>query len=262
MEHIKNMNKISAVIIARNEESMIRGCLESLSFCDEIIVIDNNSKDKTKQISEELGAKVFEIDSNNFSEIRNFGLEKAQNTWILYLDADERIDNELKQDLIKAASSKDFSSYLLRRKNFYLGKNEWPYVEKMHRFFKKSDLINWTGEIHETSNTKGQIGILNGFILHFTHRDLESMVNKTVNWSTTEALIRYKQNHPKIIWWRFPRVMITAFVRSFVFQKGYQAGTVGIIESIYQAFSIFITYAKLWEMQEQSLRSEAIKKRI
>ena len=96
--------------------------------------------------------------------------------------------------------------------------------------------------------------------MHYTHRDLESMVNKTAAWSSIEAAQRYKQNHPKISWWRFPRVMLTAFFNSYIIQGGYKAKTVGIIESVYQAFSIFITYAKLWEMQKQSVRSDSVTK--
>ena len=82
------------------------------------------------------------------------------------------------------------------------------------------------------------------------------MVNKTLEWSTIEAKLRFKSNHPKMTWWRFPRVMIPAIFNSYVKQKGYKAGTVGIVESFYQAFSMFITYAKLWEMQVKSERSK------
>ena len=245
------MNKISAVIIAKNEQNMIEDAIESVLFCDEIIVIDNNSKDDTFTLSQKLGAKVYETDANDFSELRNLGLEKAESDWILYLDADERIDETLQKEIKKALSSKEFSSYFLKRKNYYLGKNEWPYVEKILRLFKKNDLESWIGEIHESPRVKGRTGILDGFILHFTHRDLESMVTKTASWSTIEASIRLKNQHPQMIWWRFPRVMLTAFIKSYILQGGYKAKTVGLIESIYQAFSIFITYAKLWEMQNK-----------
>lgn len=244
------MNKISAVVIAKNEENLIEDCLESLSFCSEIIVIDNGSTDKTKEISEKKGAKVFKVESNDFSFLRNAGLEKAENDWLLYLDADERIDDKLKSSIESAIKSNEFTYYFLNRRNFYLGKNPWPYAEKMQRLFKKSYLKHWVGQLHETPVTEGSGGQLKGYILHFTHRDLESMVNKTLNWSTIEAVTRYNQNHPQMTWWRFPRVMIGAFLNSYIRQGGYKAKTAGIIESIYQSFSIFITYAKLWELQK------------
>ena len=244
------MNKISGIIIAKNEEEMISPAIKSLSFCDEVIIVDNGSTDRTKEISEKLGALVYEIDTNDFSELRNFGLQKAKYDWIIYIDADERVDETLSASIRKAVlNPTDYSAYYLKRKNFYFGNHEWPKIEKMERFFKKEKLKSWRGKIHETPDIDGKIGDLDGFLLHYTHRDLESMVSKTAEWSTTEALLRYNQNHPQMSWWRFPRVMITAFFDSYIKQKGFKAGAIGVIESIYQAFSAFITYAKLWEFQ-------------
>lgn len=243
------MKKITAIIIAKNSEDLIKDALESVMFCDEVIVIDNGSKDKTREISRNY-AKVYDYNSSSFSEVRNFGLSKVETDYVLYLDTDERISEELKKN-IKDVLSKDseYSGFKIYRKNYYLGKNEWPYVEKLERLFKTEKLKKWEGEIHESPIVEGTIGQLKGYILHFTHRDLESMLDKTINWSSTEALLRYNSNHPKMSWWRFPRVMITAFLGSYIKQQGYKAGVVGIIESIYQAFSAFITYAKLWELQ-------------
>lgn len=244
------MKNISAIIIAKNEEKMIGKALESISFCKEIILITNGSTDSTKEIALNLGAKVFDINSNDFSEIRNFGMQKAEGEWVLYIDADERVSESLKKSIM-SVNDNEYSSYLIQRKNYYFGK-EWPYIENMRRLFKKSDFVRWEGVIHETPICNGKIGALDGFLLHFTHRDLDSMVNKTLPWSTVEARIRFDANHPQMSWWRFPRIMLSAFLRSYVYQKGFKAGSIGLIESLYQAFSSFITYAKLWEMQNKS----------
>lgn len=252
------MKGISAVIIAKNEEKMIGDALDSVSFCNEVIVINNNSTDKTKEISEKKNAKVYDTDVNDFSSLRNVGLDKATYEWLLYIDADERINEELRASIKKIASQgSEFSAFYLKRKNYYLGKNEWPQIEKLERFFKKEKLEKWHGKLHESPIIDGNIGELNGYILHFTHRDLESMLEKTIAWSSTEALLRYNSGHPKMTWWRFPRVMLSAFLNSYIKQKGFKAGGVGVIESIYQSFSMFITYAKLWEMQRrQEVRNE------
>jgi glycosyltransferase involved in cell wall biosynthesis len=245
------MSKISAVIIAKNEEKMIGEALESLSFCDEIIVVDNGSTDKTKAIAESKNAKIYELRSNDFSELRNLGLEKAEGDWIFYLDADERVNDELKESIkVTVSSSTSLPAYLAKRKNYYFGKHEWPYIEKMERLFKKDGLKGWKGKLHETPIFQGKTGLLDGFILHFTHRDLETMLDKTIEWSSAEALLRYNAGHPQMTWWRFPRVMVTGFLNSYIKQRGYKAGAVGVIESMYQAFSMFITYAKLWELQK------------
>ena len=245
------MKKLSAIVIVKNGEDLIGDCLDSLSFCDEIVVIDGGSKDKVLEISAKKGAKIFKHELNDFSLIRNFGLEKAEGEWVLYVDVDERVSPELKENIEKAIENSDFSAYKLLRKNFYLGQNEWPYIEKLERLFKKDKLKGWYGELHESPNIEGKVGEVKGFLFHYTHRDLTSMVYKTAEWSKIEAELRFKSNHPKMSWWRFPRVMISAFLNSYLKQGGYKIGTAGLVESIYQSFSMFITYARLWEMQNK-----------
>jgi glycosyltransferase involved in cell wall biosynthesis len=241
--------KLSAVIIAKNEEKMIEECIKSLSFCDEIIVIDNNSKDRTVEIAKKYNAKVYTDDYSDFSESRNLGLDKAEGDWILYVDADERVSKELAESIKEKINNEEFKVFKVVRKNYYFGNNEWPHLEKLERLFLKKEFKGWTGKLHESPVYDGKAGVLNGFLLHYTHRDLSSMVTKTNKWSDTEALLRFNSNHPKMTWWRFPRVMLTAFFDSYVRQGGWKAGVVGLIESIYQSFSIFITYVKLWELQ-------------
>jgi glycosyltransferase involved in cell wall biosynthesis len=251
------MSKISAIIIAKNEENMIADCLDSVSFCDEIIIVDGGSEDRTVELAKRMGAKVYPLETNDFSKLRNFGLEKAKGDWVLYVDTDERVSDGLKDEIKHLTKDSDrvgkLNAYSLKRKNFYLGtsaKNEWPYIEKLERLFKKENLKGWKGELHESPIIHGTIGELDGYLLHYTHRDLTLMLNKTIEWSKIEAELRFKAGHPQMVWWRFLRVMFTAFFDWYIRQKGYKLGTVGLIESIYQMFSMFITYARLWEMQQ------------
>lgn len=249
------MNKISAIIIAKNEEKMIEECLTSLDFCDEILVVDTGSTDKTVAIAKKKKAIVYTTDTKNFSEMRNLGLKKATNPWILYIDADERVSLELKNEIKRVVKeSTENVAYKVKRKNFYLGNHEWPVIEKLERLFKKTALKEWYGELHESPKVNGPIGELDGFLLHYTHRNLTQMVEKTIIWSDIEANLRYKAGHPNMTWWRFPRVMGSAFVDSYIRQRGWQVGTAGLIESMYQSFSMFITYAKLWEKKQSKER--------
>lgn len=251
--------KISAIVVAKNEENMIADCLDSLSFCDEVIVIDNGSEDRTEDIAKRMGAKVFVLETDDFSKLRNFGLKKSKGDWVLYVDADERISDELKKSIKHLIANSDrvqqLNGYFLKRKNFYLGpskKNEWPYIEKTQRLFRRSSLKEWEGKLHESPIVIGEIGeIGEGFLLHYTHRDLASMLAKTIEWSKIEAELRFAASHPKVTWWRLFRVMLTVFLDYYIKQGGWKVGTVGIIESVYQAFSMFITYARLWEMQNK-----------
>jgi glycosyltransferase involved in cell wall biosynthesis len=249
------MSKISAIILTQNSENLIADCIESLSFCDEIVVIDDGSSDRTIDLAKRLGARVeaYKGIPLNFAEKRNFGLKKAKSKWVLYIDADERVIKELKESILEVINNREseYQAYKILRKNYYFGSHEWPYIEKPERLFKKSSLKGWSGEVHETPLIEGKVEELNGFLLHYTHTDLTSMVNKTLTWSKIEAELRFKAHHPPVVWWRFPRVMLTAFYDSFVRQKGYKAGTAGLVESLYQSFSLFITYARLWEMQQK-----------
>lgn len=246
------MNKISAVILTKDSEKLLVDSLEGVKFCNEVIVVDAGSKDRTVEIARSKGAKVVFSEAGNYAHSRNLGLRSASSDWILYVDTDEIVSSELARNIKKAVAGSDkFSAYKLRRKNFYFGKHEWPYIEKLERLFKKEALKNWYGKIHESPIVEGKVGILDGYLFHYTHRDLFSMVEKTLEWSKIEAELRFKANHPRMGWWRFPRVMATAFFDSYIRQKGYKAGVIGIIESIYQAFSIFVTYARLWELQRK-----------
>ncbi|HSA84328.1 MAG TPA: glycosyltransferase family 2 protein [Patescibacteria group bacterium] len=249
-------NLITAIILTKNAEELIGDCIESVTFCDEIIVIDDDSTDRTTEIAKILQVKVYPLIARSFAERRNFGVKKATGKWLLYIDADERVSPELKESILEAVSREKtrFAAFRLKRKNFYLGKHEWPHIEHLERLFKKSALEEWYGDLHESAKVAGSIGGLEGFLLHYTHQDLSSMLSKTIEWSEIEAKLRFTHHHPKMTWWRFPRVMITAFWDSYVKQQGYKAGTVGIVESMYQAFSMFITYARLWEMQQENQR--------
>lgn len=245
--------KISIVVLTKNEESQISECLKSVKWANEIIVVDSGSTDKTLEIAKKYKAKIFTDKGDDFSVKRSLGLEKAGGEWILYVDADERVTPKLREEIESGIMNHELeiSVYKIPRKNFYFGNHQWPYIEKTERLFKKNALKGWRGQIHESPIVDGQVGELQNFLLHYTHCDLSSMVEKTIEWSKIEAKLRFEAGHPPVVWWRFPRVMLTEFCRSYIGQKGWKAGAVGIIESFYQAFSIFVTYVRLWEMQNK-----------
>jgi len=247
------MNKtLTVIILTKNEEEMLPDCLESVSFADKILVIDNNSSDKTTEIAKKAGAQVIVSDLNDFAARRSLPLKKITTDFILYIDADERVSQELADEIATVISNDAYTAaYRIPRKNFYLGNHPWPKVELLERLFMTTKLKGWHGKLHETAQVDGVVGQLKSPILHYTHRTLSSMVEKTNIWSEVEASLRLDNNHPKMTWWRFPRVMLGAFWDSYIKQQGYKAGTAGLIESMYLGFSIFITYAKLWEMQQE-----------
>jgi glycosyltransferase involved in cell wall biosynthesis len=248
------MARLSILVITRNEEKNIKDCLESVSFADEVIVVDSYSNDRTAVLAEEKGVKVFLHQFKNFSDQKNFALSRAASDWVFYLDADERITPELAKEILKKIHSpkEENSAFKIKRKNFYLGENPWPHIEKLERLFKKDSLSGWRGQLHESPIFKGSLGQLDGFLIHYAHASLSEMVKKTIVWSEIEARLRFKTKHPKMTWWRFPKIMLMTFADYYFKQGGWKIGTVGLIESLYQSFSIFITYARLWEMQKEN----------
>lgn len=243
---------ISAIVITKNEEKMIRDCLKNLQFCDEIIVVDNNSPDKTVEIAREFTDKIFQIETDDFSEMRNFGKEKASGDWLLYIDADERISDELKKRILVAITHDKFSGYEVHRKNNFLGKwmeyGGWE-NEYLLRLIQKEKLTHWFGKLHETAKVEGKVGKIEEAILHFSHRNIFDMVEKTNKWSELEAESRFNMKHPKMTALRFIKLFFVDFAKRVISKKAYKDGTVGMIEAIYQPYSLLITYLKLWEKQ-------------
>lgn len=255
------MNKISVLILTKNEEKDISNCIESArQLAEEIIVVDSESSDKTVEIAQKAGALVFVNPFSDFASQRNFAMTKASYNWILYLDADERVTPELAKGikyLVSSRKKNNLVAYKIARKNFYLGDHEWPKIEKLERLFKKDKLKEWYGKVHESPKIEGKVGDLDGFLLHYTHRDLSSMLKKTLEWSKVEAELKFKAKHPQMTWWRFPKIIIQAFFESYIKQGGWKIGIVGLIESLYQSFSLFITYARLWERQQKGTEIKA-----
>lgn len=243
--------KLSAIIIAKNAENLIVDCIESVNFADEVIVIDNNSTDRTVEVAKRMKAKVINEKTDDFAKQRNKGLKEAKGEWVFYIDTDERVTPELARNILEIIEQSTTSAYRVTRQNFYLGNHPWPKQEHLERLFRKKDLKEWYGKLHESPRVEGAVGDVEGLLLHYTHRDLTSMLQKTIQWSQVEAQLRFDAHHPSMTWWRFFRVIATGFYDSYIKQEGYKAGAVGLIEGIYQAFSMFITYARLWELQQK-----------
>ncbi len=249
------MKDITIIILALNEADVIKDAILSVKdIAKEILVINANSTDNTKEIAEKNGALVISRQFKDFSDQRNFAILHAKTPWIMYLDADERLTDSFKKELKEKIESYDekgsVGGFYVNRKTFYFGK-DWNLTDRVQRVFYKEKFIEWYGVVHETPKIHGEFSEINSPILHFTHRNLSQMVGKTNEWSEYEARLRLKSNHPSMTAWRFIRVMGTEFINSYIKNGGYKNGTYGLIEAIYQAFSMFITYAKLWELQQK-----------
>ncbi len=233
--------KISAVILigGKFDKNLLKKCLDSVSFCDEIIKVETDNL------------------KGNFSDYRNFGAKKAKGDWLFYIDTDEEVTPVLKKTILQVTSSDEFSAYAIPRCNIFLGrKMRWGgwRPDYVIRLIKKDKLIGWEGKVHEQPKFRGNLLHLKEPLIHRSHRSLTEMVDKTNDWSEIEAKLLFDAGHPKMNFFRFFSAGFREFWYRAVLKLGFLDGTVGIIEIIYQVFSRLITYSKLWELQLKNAR--------
>lgn len=244
---------LSSIIITKNEQEMIADCLVSLEFSDEILVVDTGNTDLTNSIAIDHGAKIVKSKATDYAGFRNDGLKAAKKDWILYLDADERVTPALRQEIISTLKDPNLNFvYQIPRQNIYLGRTMhyggWGH-DRVIRLFPKELLKHYSGSLHEQPEFLGELKTLTQPMTHFSHRDLSSMLNKTIDFTNFEANLRIQAHHPKMSWWRFLRVMLTEFNLRFIKLSAWKDGKEGIIDGLFQVFNTFIIYARLWELQ-------------
>ncbi len=251
--------KLSVIVLAGNEAQMIKDCLLSAKFADEIVLVLANSHDETETIAKSLKlpityVKTFDEYNKNFSKWRNLGYKTAHGDWLFYLDADERITEKLKEEILKIIfTPTDHTHFAIPRANHFLGQRVrfgGTYPDYVKRLYLRKKFSGYTGYLHEEPKIRGTLGYLKNDLLHFTHRDLSSMLKKTMSWTDMEAEALLKAGHPPVYWWRFPRMMLTKFWERLIKQQMWRDGTVGWISAIFETFDTFIIYAKLWEKQK------------
>jgi len=256
-----NKIKLSVIILTRNEEEVIKDCLESVKWAEEIVVVDNDSIDKTLSIAKKYGVKIIRSPvGNSFADHRNLGAKTAKGEWLLYVDADERVTPLLRKEIESVignqlSTAKKFAAYALPRRNIRLTKELhwggwWP--DYVLRLMRKDKLEGWQGDLHEQPEIDGEVGYLKEALIHFSHRgSFENKLQNTINWSKIEAQKLYESGHPPMNVPRFVSAMGREFYKRMIKFQAWRDGTEGVMEAIYQVFSVFITYARLWEKQQK-----------
>lgn len=244
---------LSVVIVTKNEEDRIKTCLESVKWADEIIIIDSGSQDKTLEIAKKYTDKIINLHNEEFDIRRNKGMEEAKGDWVLYVDSDERVLSSLRDEIQELIRDGKDSAYAISRRNIIFGKevNYGPYKKDwMIRLLKRSDFESWIGKVHEYPKFNGKLGYAKNSLLHLTHRDIDQMVLKSLEWSKIDAKLRYDVSHPKMTGWRFLRILFGEVINQGIKRGGFFNGTIGIMDSILQVFSMYITYVRLWQLQQ------------
>jgi len=247
-------HKITAVIIAKNEEARIVPCLESIKWCDEIVVVDDMSADETVHLCRKYEAKVIAHPSNGDHDAqRNIGIDNASGDWVLQMDADEIVSPELKKDIEKILSwNSQFSAYRLVRKNYFLGRfmRHGGWTERHVRLFKKSKARYVGHSVHETLKVDGKIGSLKSHLEHYAFTSISQYISRQLYYAGIEAKVMY-QDRGKIelgeINYHLKRKPLKLFFKIYVKRMGFMDGMYGFILSILNAWRHYIIWAIYWE---------------
>ena len=248
---------LSVVIITRNEEAVIRRCLESVAWADEIIVLDSESTDRTAAICRELGAKVHEsTDWPGFGPQKNRAVALATGDWIFSLDADEWVTPELRAGIERAmAASGGMAAFMMPRSSSFCGRfmrhsGWWP--DYVVRLFRRGSARFSDDLVHERVIVEGTTARLSEPILHEAVRNFHEMLTKTNDYSTASAMMRHREGHrgslSAAIFHGF-----SAFLRTYVFQLGFLDGREGFMLAVANAEGSYYRYLKLMLLDREKL---------
>ncbi|MBD3387166.1 glycosyltransferase [candidate division KSB1 bacterium] len=247
------MNKLSVMIITYNEEKHIDSCLESVSWADEIIVVDACSEDKTVEICKKHAAKIYINAWPGFSRQKSFALGKCSHSWVMNIDADERVRPELKAEIQGILQNPAFDGYKIARRSYFLGK--WIkhcgwYPGYQVRLFKKEKTRLSDRRVHEGFIVQGTTSTLKNDLDHFSHPDIYTSIEKLNIYTTLEAFDRLDRKPVHVH--DFMTHFISSFWNKFIAHKGFLDGVHGFLLSWISAFLKMVLYMKIWHFQQMS----------
>lgn len=253
------MPKVSVTIITLNEAEHIAAAIDSARWADEIVVVDSGSRDQTVEIARARGALVLCREWSGYVDQKNYAAERASNDWIFSLDADERIPPALAAEVrALLASEPPLRAYRLPRVAYHLGR--WVrttdfYPDYQTRLYDRR-AARWRGKhVHESVAVDGPVGQLHSELEHYSFRNLRDQLERINHYTTLAARQMHesgRRSGPIHLLVHPP----AAFLRNYLLRRGILDGTAGLTISLMNAYSVFLKFAKLWEMQRsQKVRS-------
>ena len=246
------MVPLSAVLIAQDEEKTIGDALASVAFCDEIVVVDSGSKDRTRAIAESAGARVIvNAPWPGFVAQRDFATRAARHDWVLPLDADERVGEALRKEIQARRQGFDAAGYRIPRVAWYLGRwirgTDW-YPDWQVRLSDRTRGA-WQGDlVHESVVVRGPVGRLHGDMEHYPYADISDHLRKIDSYTTLWARQAYAAGRRSNIVDIFAGASY-AFFRNYVVRGGFLLGSAGLVVSVLNTHYTFAKLAKLRELE-------------
>jgi glycosyltransferase involved in cell wall biosynthesis len=242
--------KLTVTVITRNEAADLADALSSVSWADEIVVVDSESTDDTAAIARRFTDRVIVRSWPGYVAQKNHAASLARNDWILSLDADERVTPELASEIQAALNSPAHAAYRMPRVTWHLGRwirtTDWHPDHQLRLYDRRT--AQWTGQyVHEGVAVQGSIGALHGELQHYAYRDIADHL-ETIDRYTTLAARQMRERgrtanavdliaHPPL-----------AFLRNYIAKQGFRDGIPGLIVSTMNAYYVFLKFAKLWQL--------------
>jgi len=254
------MNGLSVVVLTKNEQDRLSRCLDSVKWADEIIVVDDESSDRTVEIARGYTDKVFIKKMDIEGRHRNWAYNQAKNIWVLSLDADEIVTVELEEEIEKILSSGPRENgFTIPRRNyigdFWVRYGGW-YPSPQLKLFRKDKFHYEEVGVHPRAFMDAPCGHLKSDIIHYSYKNIADFLNKLNNQTTREAEKWFTQNKPMCLG-RFIWRTLDRFIRTYIGRKGYRDGFMGFVVAFFAGLYQFLSYLKYREIVKNKKASHA-----
>lgn len=240
---------ITVCILSKNEEKNIEKCLKSVIWCDEVLVIDDNSLDRSPEIAKKLGATVIKHTLTDFSHQRNFGISRAKNDWVFFVDADEIVSKELRDEIIKKTAENTADGFIIKRTDFLWGE-KLKFGEagniKLLRLAKK-DAGAWKGIVHEVWHVEGKTEELQNTLLHYPHQSITEFLEEINKYTSLRAQELYEEKK-SVSWISIIVYPGAKFFVNYFLKLGFMDGVPGIIHALLMSLHSFLVRSKLYAL--------------
>lgn len=248
------MSNISCIIIARNEAENIRRCLRSVTWVNEIVVVDTGSTDDTRAIAAGFTNRIFDLKWQGFGPAKEFARGQATGDWVLSVDADEVVSDRLQDEIKRTISSKNSADgYFIPRRSNFLGRwirhGGW-YPDLVLRLFKRNKGTFTKLPVHEEVNVRGKTGRLKNDLLHFTDPDFDHYLRKLNQYTSLDALQLRKAGRNSTLLDIISRPAMI-FLKMYILKGGFLDGMHGLVLAGASAFHVFSKYVKLWHLNRR-----------
>ena len=244
---------LSAVIIAKNAARQLQECLESLAFCDEILVVDSGSMDGSVELAQARGARVIEAEWRGFGPQKRYAVAQAAHDWVLCVDADERVSPELRSAIERALAAPANAAYRFPRCNRFLGRylrHGEGYPDWSLRLFDRRR-ARWSDDaVHEKVLTDAEVGTLTGDLLHDSAETLDAYLAKQNRYTTLAAQQAFDAGRRAHVAQLLLSPLLR-FVKSYFFRLGLLDGVPGLIHILIGCGNSFAKYAKMLDLQNR-----------